>query len=273
MKFARFAKAFAPIVAIGLAAAVSGCDGATVRMNGEEGEELSELDLSGAAPTELVLLGPDEVRVTTGEKLAITLGGDGDAQKQVRFTLKDGALGVLRADSKVFDRNEGIAVINVTMPAPRDVTMAGSGKVTLAALARDAKVNVAGSGTIEANAIDSDSLDVTIAGSGHFRGAGRAGELKLSVVGSGNAALDALKVDKADVTIAGSGDTAFASDGEVKASIVGSGEVRVKGRARCTVSAMGSGRLVCENGVQDKAAPSAPQPPEAPKAPEKPGGE
>lgn len=270
MKFGRFARAFAPIIAVAMVAAAAGCDGANVRINGEEGKELSELDLTGTPPKELVVLGPDEVRVTEGDKLAITMEGDAEAQKLVRFTLKDGALGVLRAD-KVFGGDNKTAIINVTMPAPEEVVMAGSGRIALTALAKTAKVSVAGSGTIEASAIASESLDVTIAGSGEFRGAGSARELKLNVVGSGSAALDALKVERADVTIAGSGDTAFTSDGEVDANIVGSGEVRVKGRARCKVSAMGSGRLVCEAGVQNKdAASEAPEPPEAPEAPEPP---
>lgn len=275
MKFGRFAQAFAPIVVIALAAAASGCDGPNVRINSEEGKVLSELDLSGAPPRQLVLLGPDEVRVSTGDKLAITMAGDADAQKEVRFTLKDGSLGILRTD-KVFSGRDKVAVINVTMPAPEEVVMAGSGRIVLAALAGKAKASVAGSGTVEATAIDSESLDINIAGSGLFRGAGKSGKLKLNVVGSGSANLDGLKVESADVNVAGSGNTAFASDGEVKANIMGSGEVRVKGRARCTVSSMGSGRLICEGGVTEEdateasKAPEAPEPPEAPKAPEAP---
>ena len=38
----------------------------------------------------------------------------------------------------------------------------------------------------------------------------------------------------------------LASDGEVDASIMGSGNVTVKGGARCTVKALGSGKLTCE---------------------------
>ena len=84
-------------------------------------------------------------------------------------------------------------------------------------------------------------------------------ELKSAIAGSGNADLAGLKVEKADITVAGSGNAAFESDGEVKASIMGSGEVRVKGRARCTVSSMGSGRLVCETPVQKAADSDSPE--------------
>lgn len=250
-KMKKFAKAFAPVIAVALVAGLSGCDAAGIKINGEEGKPLSELDLSGAPPEELVLLGPDEVRITTGDKLAITVEGDPAVKDQIRFTLKDGTLGILRKD-KVFGDGSKTAVVNVTMPAPREVTMAGSGKITAAALASKASVSVAGSGTIESPALAGESLDLTIAGSGDFRGAGNVKTLDLTIAGSGSARIDALRVEKAKVSIAGSGDAAFTSDGEVDASIMGSGNVTVKGRARCKVSAMGSGELVCETAPETK---------------------
>lgn len=245
LKLDRIARALAPALALVLAAGVSGCDGATIKLNGEEGKPLSELDLSGTPPQELVLLGPDEVRITTGDKLAIGVEGDAEAKEALRFTLKDGSLGILRKD-KVFGKDGKIAVITVTMPAPREVVMAGSGKIQAAALASEAKVTIAGSGNIESPSVAADKLDLTIAGSGNFRGAGNVRKLDVTVAGSGSAAMDALKAESAKVTIAGSGDASFASDGEVEASIVGSGNITVKGRARCKLSAMGSGKLVCE---------------------------
>ncbi|MDE2434662.1 MAG: DUF2807 domain-containing protein [Sphingomonadales bacterium] len=270
MTFKHFARTLAPIVGIALAAAVAGCDGASFKINGEEGKKLADLDLTGAAPEELVLAGPDEVQVQPGDKLAITVDGDADAAAKLRFTLKDGTLGIMR-EGKLFGSGGKIAVVHVTMPAPKEVVMAGSGKIVAAALASKAKITVAGSGNIETPHVAGDSLDLTIAGSGSLRGAGNVKSLEMTVAGSGSAALDALKTDKAKVTIAGSGDAAFASDGEVEATIMGSGQVTVKGRARCTVNSMGSGRLVCETPVQesgkDKAPPAPPSPPAAPKAP------
>ena len=52
-----------------------------------------------------------------------------------------------------------------------------------------------------------------------------------------------LQAGGADIAVAGSGDAEFASDGRVEASIMGSGTVTVNGRADCTVSSMGSGKL------------------------------
>lgn len=246
MKFDRFFQALGPIIAVAMAAGVAACDG-NVSINGEKGKPLAEIDMNGAPPEELVLLGPDEVRVSQGDKLAITVEGDKAVTDRLRFTLKDGTLGVLR-EGKSLDMGSGKAVVNVTMPAPKTLTMAGSGKINAASLAKEAKVTIAGSGDIETPNLASDKLDLTIAGSGSYRGAGNVAKLEVSIVGSGSAAMDALKTDRADLTIAGSGNSAFASDGEVKAKIMGSGSVTVRGRARCTVESMGSGKLVCEPG-------------------------
>lgn len=246
MKIDRFFRALGPIIAVAMAAGVAACDG-NVSINGDKGKPLAEIDLTGTPPQELVLLGPDEVRVTQGDKLAITVEGDKAVTDQLRFTLKDGTLGVLR-EGKSLGMSSGKAVVNVTMPAPKTLTMAGSGKINAEALAKEAKVTIAGSGDIETPHIASDKLDLTIAGSGSYRGAGNVAALDVNIVGSGSAAMDALKAESADLTIAGSGNSAFASDGEVKAKIMGSGTVTVRGRARCTVESMGSGKLVCEPG-------------------------
>lgn len=261
MRLGKLAKALGPIVAVALAAGVAGCDGSKVSINGEEGKRLAELDLSGTAPDQLVLLGPDEVRITQGDKLAITVEGDSGSTDKLRFTLKDGTLGILR-ENKNFSIGDDAkpAIVNVTMPAPREVTMAGSGKISAPALASSAKVTIAGSGTVESTALAGDSLELTIAGSGDYRAAGQVQRLDMTIAGSGSARMEALKAERAKLTIAGSGSAAFASDGEVNASIMGSGSVTVRGRAKCTVEAMGSGKLVCEPGSD--AAPTAPPAPD-----------
>ncbi|MGH6785760.1 MAG: head GIN domain-containing protein, partial [Novosphingobium sp.] len=254
--------------AVALATALSGCDG-HVSINGKEGKKLSELDLSGKAPTELVLAGPDEVRVTQGDTLAISVEGDAEVKEHLRFTLDGDTLGVMR-EHKWRDGEGKSVVVLVTMPALREITMAGSGKISAPVLSGGSKVTIAGSGTVETAQVSGDSLDLTVAGSGNYRAAGAVRSLDMTVAGSGSAMLEGLKADTAKVTIAGSGDASFASDGEVKADIMGSGTVTVRGRARCKVSSMGSGRLVCESVDAAPAAPEAPPAPEAPEPPKAP---
>lgn len=248
--FKDLMRAVASVAVLGIATAVSGCDG-NISIDGlNKGVPLSELDMSGAPPREVALLGPDKVHLIQGDKLAISVDGDDATKARLRFELKDGKLGISRDHWKLGESG-GIATINVTMPAPSKLIMAGSGQIDADALTGDdANITIAGSGTISSPRTTVGKLKIDIAGSGSAKAAGTAKELKSAIAGSGNADLAGLKVDKADITVAGSGNASFESDGEVKASIMGSGEVKVKGRARCTVSSMGSGRLVCETPVQ-----------------------
>ena len=154
MKFDRFFRALGPIIAVAMTAGLAACDG-DISINGEKGKPLAEIDLTGTPPEELVLLGPDEVRVTQGDKLAVTVEGDKAVTDKLRFTLKDGTLGVLR-EGKMIDADDGKAVVNVTMPAPKTLTMAGSGKINAATLAKEAKVTIAGSGDIETPNVTSE---------------------------------------------------------------------------------------------------------------------
>lgn len=249
MKFERFLKTVGPMVAMAaLAGFASGCD--NMKINGQEGVPLAELDLSGPAPEKVMLLGSDTVRVTSGNAFAIELEGADEAKEQLRFVLDDGALGVMRKNGW---NASGIVTVHVTMPAPREIVVGGSGTVHTDALAKDAEISIGGSGSVEAPSIDVESLEVSIAGSGDVRAGGTAKTLVISLAGSGNADLAGLKADKAELSIAGSGSAAFASDGEVEANIMGSGDVTVRGSARCKVKSFGSGTLTCERGVAAEA--------------------
>ncbi len=254
MGFKHMLKAVAPVVALAIASSLSGCDNANVNFNGEEGKALADLDLTGDAPSEVSLLGPDTVDIRDGEKLTIQVEGSDQAKERMRFVLKDGSLGILRRKGSWGD--DQVATVVVTMPAPAKLNLAGSGRMTAASVSDQPEVNVAGSGTLELASVSAARMEVNIAGSGTLKAAGSIDKLELNVLGSGSADLGSLKVGSAEVNVAGSGDATFASDGEVNANIMGSGDITVRGRARCKVHTVGSGSLVCEGGSEetDKAA-------------------
>lgn len=271
MHFGKFIRTVAPFAAaVAMGAALSGCDW-NVSLNGEEGKKLSELDLSGEAPRKIALFGPDNVLISEGDKLAITVEGDDKAKENLRFSLKDGQLGILRTKEW---KNGAPATIKVTMPAPSEIAQMGSGHIEAAALKGDSKVLLMGSGDVDAKAIEGEKLELNVMGSGSMHGVGTVKALELKVMGSGSADLAALRADDADVDILGSGGATFSSDGKVKAKILGSGSVTVKGRATCEVSSIGSGKLVCESGPATQAgdgdAPTPPTPPSPPAPPEAP---
>lgn len=206
---------------------------------GGDGVPLDDLDISGETPRELVLAGADNVVVTKGEDFTIAVQGDEESKETLRFRLKDGALHVASRNSS--HGGEGIATVNITMPAPDKVTIAGAGQIALSDLADKAEVTIAGSGQISVLDLDIKKLKVTLAGSGRFAAGGKAGTLKLKIAGSGRTEMSGLLAEDAKVHIAGSGNATFGCDGEVKARIFGSGNVTIRGRARCHVQSMGSG--------------------------------
>lgn len=260
---------FLPLAALVTALALAGCDNAHIRINDDDGVRLSELDMAGAAPTKLVLASPDKVDITEGSKLAIQVSGDSEAAEALRFSLKDGTLGIMRKGDW---KGPGKALVKVTMPAPREIVLAGSGDIDAQSLKGDAEVTIAGSGTTRIARIDAGTLDVNLLGSGSIEGAGKANTLDLKIAGSGDSRMRDLVVNSADVKILGSGSGAFSSDGTVEAKIAGSGSVDVYGRANCKISAVGSGSLNCHGGSTATAsyassAPSAPPAPDAPTPP------
>ena len=243
----KFLKNIAPIAAMAVSVGLAGCNFSFA----SDGVPLAELDQSGEAPDELALASGDNVVITTGETFAIKVEGDEKDVAEMRFSLDGRTLGISRESDSWGDGKS--TTVRVTMPAPREIDMAGSGRVETNGLAERAEINIAGSGNVAANSIRAKELEVSIAGSGHFTGSGTAERLEISLLGSGDARLDDLKADKADISIAGSGGASFMSDGTVEASIAGSGDIAVTGRASCTVNAVGSGTLNCKPGTNAEA--------------------
>lgn len=252
-------KGVAPLAALVAGVLPAGCNG-NITIGDSEGVPLAELDTSGAPPTKLVLAGPDNVVVSEGPGLDIDVSGDQKAVDALRFTLDDGALGVMR--DKNADKRIGSATVRVTMPSLNSIVMAGSGEIEADSLSGEAEVTIAGSGRAKVAKVTATKLDLTIAGSGEFEASGAVENLDLTIAGSGASKMAGLQVERANISVVGSGDAEFASDGKVDANIMGSGSVTVEGSADCTVQAMGSGRLRCRAAAQPADTREAPQPPE-----------
>jgi len=217
--------------------AIAGTVAAQVRDATVPGVPADELDLTGPPPRKVALTGPAHVVIAEGEMFRVAVES-GPGSETVRFALDGERLRI--------GGGEADTVIHVTLPAPRRLALAGSGRMHAARLARDGKVAIAGSARLEIERADGGSLDVNIAGSGRLMIDGEADALELSIAGSGSFDGEGLAVGSAKVSVAGSGDAIFSCDGDVAASLMGSGNVIVRGAARCSVSSMGSGTLVCE---------------------------
>ena len=212
---------------------IAGTIGAQMR-EAFDGVPLEELDLTGLPPREVTLRGPAQLVLSEGETFAIVIDAAAEGDEP-RFMLDGERLSV-----------SGGGVVHVTLPAPRKLSVAGSGWMTVDRLARDGEISIAGSGRLELAAVEGGQIKVSIAGSGRVAIDGQADELELSIAGSGSCDAEGLLVDKAAVHVAGSGDAIFACNGEVTAHLMGSGNVIVRGAARCSVHSMGSGTVTCE---------------------------
>jgi len=253
MKFERFLKGMTPLVVMGMGLTLSSCDGVQVNMGDSEGVPLSELDLTGPAPTRIALGSGDTVILTEGDTLAITIEGDAKATEDLRFVRDKDQLGIGRK-SGLFNTKDGApATIRVTMAAPGEVMIGRSGTIEAQRLAPKAMMAIGGSGTITFTEFTGDRLEISIGGKGNVKGAGTAERLEINIGGKGNVDLAGLKTERGEVSIGGSGDVAFASDGTVEANIAGSGTVKVTGRAKCTANSFGSGKLICEPAAADTA--------------------
>ena len=267
----QFLKTILTTAALGIGLATTGCgSNMHISIGEDDGVPLADLDMSGDAPTRLVLASPDKVVVGEGDRLDIKVSGDADAIEALRFNLEKGTLGIMREKDW---KGTGTATIAVTMPPAREFVLAGSGDIRAAAMRDKAEVNIAGSGNVAVAKIAASKLSVNMLGSGTLTAAGTAEQLDFNVAGSGKLAARGLKVERAEVNIAGSGSGEFASDGTVKAHVAGSGDVTVYGRADCKISAVGSGTLRCrgaDSAAWDDATPKPPKTPTAPKAPNAP---
>lgn len=247
----------APVALLALSAALAACDGADIEINGQKGVPLSEIEIAGPPPSEIILSSGDTVVVTEGDTFAIRV--EGANTESLRFVRDTDVIAVTR--EKGWNGGNS-AVVHVTMPAPREIVIAGSGTVKTPSLASTADINIAGSGTVEFGKVAAEKLGINIGGSGTVVGGGSAKALEILIGGSGKIAMPQLRADKAEVSIGGSGDVAFASDGTVEANIGGAGDVNVTGKAKCTLQSFGSGTLNCTP-ANSGASAALPAPPAA----------
>ena len=131
--------------------------GAQVRDSAWQGVPLEELDLTGPAPDNVALLGPAQVVLSEGEVFRVDVE-PAYAGEPVLFSLKEGRLGIAGGVSET--------VVRIALPAPRKLTLAGSGRMTAARLAADGMVSIAGSGRLEVAEAEGGRIRVSSAGSG-----------------------------------------------------------------------------------------------------------
>jgi hypothetical protein len=138
--------------------------------------------------------------------------------------------------------------IYISMPTLEGVEVNGSGSIegrgTLSPDKIDLTIN--GSGTItlglSANEVNSD-----IRGSGNINLSGSARKFYVDIAGSGDVNAQDMPAESCDVDIKGSGDCKVFAIGKLKVDIAGSGNVYYKGKPDISTNIAGSGKLEKSN--------------------------
>ncbi len=179
--------------------------------------------------TKIELRGPDDIDVTNGAQFAVSAEGDTAALDQLVVRVENGTLLVSRKDRHGFSwgnhEDHGVKV-RVTLPSLTAVNLTGTGDIDIAALAAtDADLSITGTGNI------------TVAGSGN--------RLNASIRGTGDIDAAKFAAKSASISILGPGSMKGNVSGGASISIAGPGDVDLTGGAKCAISATGPGEAHC----------------------------
>jgi hypothetical protein len=191
-------------------------------------------------------VGPDNVVFVTGDSFSIKAEGNAAAMKELRYTVKDGAIIIGRKNRGWMSGDGEQVTVTITAPTLTEAALAGSGNFTADKMTGDeVKFAIAGSGDASVGEVSGKNLDGKIAGSGDVVFAGKVDSADFKVLGSGSIDAAKLTATDADVSIAGSGDVSLNATGKVDAKVAGSGNINVAGGAKCSSKSMGSGSISC----------------------------
>ncbi|HEY1025900.1 MAG TPA: head GIN domain-containing protein [Sphingobacteriaceae bacterium] len=170
--------------------------------------------------------GSNKIHVKYGTSFKVELRGSSNLIPRFETRVRNNRL-ELGYDNVWNVRRNDIEIF-VTMPAISDVSLSGSGKVT-----------------IEGEFQPTNSFEARISGSGNVevRDEFECDELSINISGSGKARLADLVSKSAHVTVSGSGDVWVTAMDHLKVRISGSGDVYYRGNPVIDEKISGSGNL------------------------------
>ncbi len=198
-------------------------------------------DVTGFTSVELA--GSMDAKIEVGPKFSVTVKADSKYIDRV-ITERDGNALEIKME-RGHSRYKGKILVTVTMPFMKNVSLAGSGDISVEGASGDFGVELAGSGDIM---IIGDGpygdVEVELAGSGDITIEGTCNSVDIELAGSGDIDARGMKCEAADVSIAGSGDVSAHASKSAKVMILGSGDVDIYGKPDSIKSTgMGSGSL------------------------------
>lgn len=235
-----------------------------------KGRDAGPPDKRTVAPGEfdrIAVAGPFVVRVQTGQATAISLSGPRTMLDDTELVVRDGQLIIGWQEGASWSRNGDHGVdIDIMVPTLREAMMAGAGSIAIDRIGGDSfaarllssggitiqeldaqqvRAQLAGSGSLAIDRIDAKTVEVDSVGAGGMRAIGRAGDATLRLTGSGSFDNPDFVVDHATIVLGGAGRIRAAVKTTADITAAGSGTIGLTGGAKCTISKLGPGEVVC----------------------------
>lgn len=234
------------MLVFGAAMIAAGCG----QSRAEDGGPMVERSFQVGAFERIEVAGPYDVRVHTGPAPSVSGRGPQALMDRLVVEVKGDRLMIHPRNERLgfnWNSSRGTATLDVTVPALRSASIAGSGNINVDKVAGDRfEGNIGGSGNLTLDSLNVQALNLSIGGSGEaIAKSGQAQTVNYAIAGSGDIDARGIRAGTASMSIAGSGNIAGQATGTADVSIMGSGDVELTGGAKCSVSKAGSGSVRC----------------------------
>lgn len=140
----------------------------------------------------------------------------------------------------------GPLTVRITVPRLSFVGYTGSGQISIDQLrGADVNAWLSGSGTMDIGKIDVERLTLAVTGSGRVTAAGHAAQAKLQAIGSAVLAADALIIDDATLSAYGAAQISVDARRQADVTATGAASISVAGSPACKMHNTGAGMIRC----------------------------
>lgn len=190
--------------------------------------------------------GSYEVFVKLGSTENLRIEGDAEDIENVETVVDNGLLKI-RSKKRLsgWNLNSSTVRIYITAKSLKDLTVSGSGKITINETLKTDRLNtsLSGSGSINLN-VQTTTLNANVSGSGNIKVSGSVQKVRISISGSGQFKGRDLKASTADIKVSGSGQASVFVNKTLNASLSGSGRIYYSGNAVVRQTKSGSGSII-----------------------------
>ena len=199
--------------------------------------------------------GPYVVRLVTGRAGSAVAHGSREALDRMSLDVQGQMLRIRRNRSAWTGgsggADPGIVTVDLTTRSLRSARLIGPARLEADGVrGLRVELSVEGSGTLHATRVDADALSLALLGSGRIEVAGAARSLAANLQGSGDLAAPGLVAHGANISSMTSGAVAVTVNGPATVSNGGVGNVRILGRAVCTISGSAADQVRCGGPAQ-----------------------